>query len=143
MSDEPINIGDQIEYYPPNLVAGDKFNRRYATVLSVCPRGRSKLVLSTGDYLPKATKVKRAKVMAKVNQDYTLIDNPSGSWRPIYHFKLEEKGTSTAAHAIVMETARFEEIYKKNMDNLKQKAEKDGFAPMDAVVNMKRRRSKN
>ena len=132
-SNEPIRPGDVIEYYSPIYVAGDPRGLRQSTVLAVDPKDDSSpLVLDNGEGLPTNTKVKRIKV--KSGDD--LLEHP-GIFRPIYKFRLVKGGTATAADAIAHETARFGKIMKKNISKLKEKAEADGFAPMDMIVNIK------
>jgi len=127
-SNEPIRPGDVIEYYSPIFVAGDARGLRQATVLSTDPKDDMPLVLSNGEGLPTNTKVKRI----KVNEGGDLLDH-SGIFRPIYRFKLSKRGTATAADGVAHEAARFTKIMQKNMSKLKEKAEADGFAPMDMI----------
>ena len=127
-SNEPIRPGDVIEYYSPIFVAGDARGLRQATVLSTDPNDDMPLVLSNGEGLPTNTKVKRI----KVNEGGDLLDH-SGIFRPIYRFKLSKRGTATAADGVAHEAARFTKIMQKNMSKLKEKAEADGFAPMDMI----------
>jgi len=127
-SNEPIRPGDVIEYYSPIFVAGDARGLRQATVLSTDPHDDMPLVLSNGEGLPTNTKVKRI----KVNEGGDLLDH-SGIFRPIYRFKLSKRGTATAADGVAHEAARFTKIMQKNMSKLKEKAEADGFAPMDMI----------
>ena len=131
-SNEPIRPGDVIEYYCPIFVSGDARGLRQATVLAVDPNDAMPLVLSNGEGLPNGTKVKRIKVMS----DNELVDHP-GIFRSMHRFKLTKRGSATAADAISMEAARFGAIMKKNISRLKEKAEADGFAPMDLLVNIK------
>ena len=127
-SNEPIRPGDVIEYYSPIFVAGDRRGLRKATVMSVRPKGETPLILDNGEFLPNTTKVKRIRVMT----DGELLDHP-GIYRPIYRFKLVKMGTATAGDAIAMEANRFGNIMKKNLSKLRDKAEADGFAPMDMI----------
>ena len=131
-SNEPIRPGDVIEYYCPIFVSGDARGLRQATVLAVDPNDVMPLVLSNGEGLPNGTKVKRIKVMSGDE----LVDHP-GIFRSMHRFKLTKRGSATAADAISMEAARFGAIMKKNISRLKEKAEVDGFAPMDLLVNIK------
>ena len=132
ISNEPIRPGDVIEYYSPIYVAGDPRGLRRATVLSIDPKDSMPLVLSNGEGLPSTVKVKRVKVMSGDD----LLDHP-GIFRLICMFKLRKLGSATAADGIAMETARFGSIMKKNVSKMRQKAEGDGFAPMDMLVNIK------
>ncbi|KAL7543744.1 hypothetical protein ACHAXR_013056 [Thalassiosira sp. AJA248-18] len=131
-SNEPIRPGDVIEYYSPIYVAGDARGLRQASVLSVRPNDETPLVLSNGEVLPNDIKVKRIKVM----MGGEVLDHP-GIYRPIYRFLLVRRGSATAADAITMEASRFGRIMQKNISKLKEKAEADGFAPMDLLVNIK------
>jgi hypothetical protein len=131
-SNEPIRPGDVIEYYCPIYVSGDARGLRHATVLSVDPNNVMPLVLSNGEGLPSSTKVKRIKVMS----GNELVDHP-GIFRSMDQFKLTTRGSATAADAIAMEASRFRGIMKKNIDRLRDKAEADGFAPMDMLVNIR------
>lgn len=132
ISNEPIRPGDVIEYYSPIYVAGDPRGLRRATVLSIDPKDSMPLVLSNGEGLPSTVKVKRVKVISGDD----LLDHP-GIFRLICMFKLRKLGSATAADGIAMETARFGSIMKKNVSKMRQKAEGDGFAPMDMLVNIK------
>jgi len=131
-SNEPIRPGDVVEYYTPIFVAGDPRGLRQATVLAVDPKEEMPLTLSNAEGIPNSTKVKRIKVMLEGD----LVDHP-GIYRSIYRFKLVKKGSATAADAIAMEASRFGRIMHKNMSKLKEKAQADGFAPMDLLVNIK------
>lgn len=131
-SNEPIRPGDVIEYYCPIFVTGDPRGLRQATVLAVDPNHVMPLVLSNGEGLLSSTSVKRIKVMS----GNELVDHP-GIFRAMDRFKLTKRGNATAADAISMEAARFGAIMKKNISRLKEKAEADGFAPMDLLVNIK------
>jgi hypothetical protein len=131
-SNEPIRPGDVIEYYCPIFVSGDARGLRHATVLSVDPNDSMPLVLSNGEGLPRSTKVKRIKVMS----GNELVDHP-GIFRAMDRFKLTKRGSATAADAITMEASRFGAIMKKKINRLREKAEADGFAPMDMLVNIR------
>lgn len=132
ISNEPIRPGDVIEYYSPIYVAGDPRGLRRATVLSIDPKDSMPLVLSNGEGLPNNVKVKRIKVMSGDD----LLDHP-GIFRLICMFKLRKLGSATAADGIIMENTRFRSIIKKNISKMKEKAEDDGFAPMDFLVKIK------
>jgi hypothetical protein len=68
--------------------------------------------------------------------DGELVDHP-GIFRPIIRFKLSKAGKATIADAVAKQSSRFGNIMKKNIKKLKSKAEADGFAPMDLLVNVK------
>ena len=131
-SNEPIRVGDVIEYYSPIHVAGDPRGLRQATVLSIDPKNEFPLVLDNAECIPNDTNVKRI----KVKMDGELVDHP-GIFRPIIRFKLSKAGKATIADAVAKQSSRFGNIMKKNIKKLKSKAEADGFAPMDLLVNVK------
>lgn len=131
-SNEPLRVGDVIEYYSPIFVAGDPRGLREATVLAIDPKKEYPLVLDNAEYIPNDTSVKRVKVMSGGE----LVDHP-GIFRPISRFKLVKAGRATIADAVKMQSSRFGGIMRNNMKKLKSKAEADGFAPMDLIVNMK------
>ena len=137
---EPIRPGDEIEYYSPIFVSGDRRGLRQATVLSIDPKDEeAPLVLSNGECIPNDTKVKRIKVMTGGE----LLDHP-GIFRPIYRFKLVKasgKGFVSAADGIMKEAAHFGDILQRNIANMKSKAQAEGFAPMDLLVNVKGKKS--
>lgn len=131
-SNEPIRVGDVIEYYSPIHVAGDPRGLRQATVLSIDPKNEFPLVLDNAECIPNDTNVKRI----KVKMDGELVDHP-GIFRPIIRFKLSKAGKATIADAVAKQSSRFGNIVKKNIKKLKSKAEANGFAPMDLLVNVK------
>lgn len=131
-SNEPIRVGDVVEYYSPIHVAGDPRGLRQATVLSIDPKNEFPLVLDNAECIPNDTNVKRI----KVKMDGELVDHP-GIFRPIIRFKLSKAGKATIADAVAKQSSRFGNIMKKNIKKLKSKAEADGFAPMDLLVNVK------
>ena len=131
-SNEPIRVGDVIEYYSPIHVAGDPRGLRQATVLSIDPKNEFPLVLDNAECIPNDTNVKRI----KVKMDGELVNHP-GIFRPIIRFKLSKAGKATIADAVAKQSSRFGNIVKKNIKKLKSKAEANGFAPMDLLVNVK------
>ena len=70
--EQTLRVGNGVEYYHPMFVAGDKRGHRTAIVLTVRCKGSTKLVLSTGDTLPKTWIVKRTHTLS--GDDTTLID---------------------------------------------------------------------
>lgn len=131
-SNEPLRVGDVIEYYSPIYVAGDPRGLREATVLAIDPKKENPLVLDNAEYIPNDTNVKRVKVMSGGE----LVDHP-GIFRPISRFKLVKAGKATMADAVRLQSSRFGGIMRNNMKKMQSKAEADGFAPMDLIVNMK------
>ncbi|KAL7472547.1 hypothetical protein ACHAXS_012922 [Conticribra weissflogii] len=132
---EPLRVGDEVEYYCPMFVAGDKRGLRQAFVLSIDPKDDIPLVLSNGECLPTDIKVKRVKVMS----DGQLIEHP-GVFRPIRKFRLIKsngKTNSNAAAGVMKEAARFGDIMHRNVTKMRTVAEAEGFAPMDLLVNIK------
>ncbi|KAL7509978.1 hypothetical protein ACHAXN_009295 [Cyclotella atomus] len=131
VSNEPMRSGDVIEYYSPMFVVGDKRGLRQATVLAVSPDADVILNLSNGECLPEDTRVKRIKVM----DGDELFDHP-GIYRPIETFKLIAGKVKGGASGIMNEAARFGDIFRKNLSKMQEKAEADGFAPMDMFRTM-------
>ena len=131
-SNEPIRVGDVIEYYSPIHVAGDPRGLRQATVLAIDPKNEIPLVLDNAECIPNDTNVKRI----KVELGGELVGHP-GIFRPISRFKLSRTGRATIVDALAKQTTRIGGIMRKNMKRLKAKAEADGFAPMDLFVNIK------
>jgi len=131
-SNEPMRVGDVIQYYSPIFVAGDPRGLRETTVLAIDPKKDNPLVLDNAEYVPNDTNVKRIKVISGGE----LVDHP-GIFRPIFRFKLVRAGRATMADAVRMQSSRFGGIMRNNMKKLKSKAEAEGFAPMDLMVSMK------
>ena len=131
-SNESIRVGDVIEYYSPIMVAGDPRGLRQATVLAIDPKNEIPLVLDNVECIPDDTNVKRI----KIKSDGELVDHP-GIFRPISRFKLVKAGRATMADAMKKQSSRFGDIMRNNMKKLKSKAQADGFAPMDLLVNIK------
>ncbi|KAK1746425.1 hypothetical protein QTG54_003032 [Skeletonema marinoi] len=63
-SNEPIRVGDVVQYYSPIHVAGDPRGLRRATVLAIDPKKDNPLVLDNAEYISSDTNVKRIKVMS-------------------------------------------------------------------------------
>jgi len=131
-SNEPIRVGDVIEYYSPIYVAGDPRGLRQATVLAIDPMADIPLVLDNAECIPNDTNVKRI----KVKSGGELLHHP-GIFRPIFRFKLVKSGRATFADALTKQSLKFGGIMRNNMKKLKSKAEADGFAPMDLLVKIK------
>ncbi|EJK72215.1 hypothetical protein THAOC_06270, partial [Thalassiosira oceanica] len=132
-SNEPLRPGDVIQYYSGIYVAGDPRGLRQATVMAIKnPEEDFPLVLDNGECVPNTTMVKRIKEMS----DGELIDHP-GIYRSIKKFRMKKDGAVTAAGVVAKEAERFGRIMGRNMAKLKNKAEADGFAPMDMIVHVK------
>ena len=131
-SKEPIRPGDVIEYSSFLFVAGDKRGHREARVISVDPKRDPALVLGTGDVLPNDTKIRRIKVLVG-----DKLRAHAGVSRPIQSFVLEKavmKGRSDKISAgFAKEASRVGGIIRRNMAKFQEKAEADGFAPMDVM----------
>lgn len=132
---EPLRVGDEVEYYCPMFVAGDKRGLRQASVISVDPKDEIPLVLSNGECLPSDIKVKRVRVISHGE----LIDHP-GVFRPIKKFKLIKTNRNAkvnAAAGVMKEAARFGDIMNRNVAKMRTLAQAEGFAPMDLLVKVK------
>ena len=131
-SKEPIRPGDVIEYSSFLFVAGDKRGHRVARVISVDPKRDPALVLDTGDVLSNDTRIRRIKVLVGEK-----LRAHAGVSRPIQSFVLEKavmKGHSDKVSAgFAKEASRVGGIIRRNMAKFQEKAEADGFAPMDIM----------
>lgn len=131
-SKEPIRPGDIIEYSSFLFVAGDKRGHREARVISVDPSRDPALVLDTGEILPNDTKIRRTKVLVG-----DKLRAHAGVSRPIHSFVLEKavmKGRSDKISAgFAKEASRVGGIIRRNMAKFQEKAEADGFAPLDVM----------
>jgi len=128
---EPIRPGDVVEYYSHVYVAGDKRGRRIAKVLSVDPERSPILVLDNGECIPSDTQIRRTKVMIG-----GTLRAHSGIYRPIENFKLIKclpSGSSGVAAGLAKEVRRVGEVISRNMAEFQEKAQADGFAPMDLM----------
>ena len=128
---EPIRPGDVVEYYSHVYVAGDKRGRRIAKVLSVDPERSPILVLDNGECIPSDTQIRRTKVMVG-----GTLRAHSGMYRPIDNFKLIKclpSGSSGVAAGLAKEVRRVGEVISRNMAEFQEKAQADGFAPMDLM----------
>eukprot|EP00562_Extubocellulus_spinifer_P018023 CAMPEP_0178592068 /NCGR_PEP_ID=MMETSP0697-20121206/29146_1 /TAXON_ID=265572 /ORGANISM="Extubocellulus spinifer, Strain CCMP396" /LENGTH=934 /DNA_ID=CAMNT_0020229013 /DNA_START=32 /DNA_END=2837 /DNA_ORIENTATION=+ len=127
----PIRPGDVVEYYSHVYVAGDKRGRRIAKVLSVDPERSPILVLDNGECIPSDTQIRRTKVMIG-----GTLRAHSGIYRPIENFKLIKclpSGSSGVAAGLAKEVRRVGEVISRNMAEFQEKAQADGFAPMDLM----------
>ena len=135
-SKEPIRPGDVIEYSSFLFVAGDKRGHREARVISVDPKRDPALVLDNGDVLPNDTRIRRIKVLVG-----DRLHAHAGVSRPIQSFVLEKavmKGRSDKMSAgFAKEASRVGGIIRRNMAKFQEKAEADGFAPMDVMQGYK------
>jgi len=131
-SKEPIRPGDVIEYSSFLFVAGDKRGHREATVISVDPNRDPALVLDTGDILPNDTSIRRTKIIVGGK-----LRAHAGVSRPIQNYAMEKavmKGRSDNVSAgFAKEASRVGSIIRRNMAKFQEKAQGDGFAPMDVM----------
>jgi len=129
---ELIRPGDVIEYTDTMAVQGDKHYRKTSKILSVDPRRTPVLVLESGDILPQETLVKRIKKIYRGN----LEDCDKARYKPINYFKLSKAslvGSEGIAAGIKKEAERVGGIISRNMAELQEKAQADGYAPMDLM----------
>ena len=131
-SKEPIRPGDVIEYSSFLFVAGDKRGHREATVISVDPNREPVLVLDNGEVLPSDSTIRRTKVLLGGK-----LRAHSGVSRPIQNFVLEKavmEGRSDKISAgFAKEANRVGGIIRRNMTKFQEKAQAEGFAPMDMM----------
>ena len=131
-SKEPIRPGDVIEYSSFLFVAGDKRGHREATVISVDPNREPVLVLDNGEVLPSDSTIRRTKILLGGK-----LRAHSGVSRPIQNFVLEKavmEGRSDKISAgFAKEASRVGGIIRRNMTKFQEKAQADGFAPMDMM----------
>ena len=129
MAKEPIRPGDVIEYYNPIFVYGNPQGLRRATVMSIYPKRKFKLVLDDGELLPKDHRVKRIKVLSKAEN--LLVDHP-GITRKINQFKLKKL---TKPHDLNIETEaqRMKRDLKGVFDTFKENTKNSG-CPNDILL---------
>ena len=131
-SKEPIRPGDVIEYSSFLFVAGDKRGHREATVISVDPNREPVLVLDNGEVLPSDSTIRRTKILLGGK-----LCAHSGVSRPIQNFVLEKavmEGRSDKISAgFAKEASRVGGIIRRNMTKFQEKAQAEGFAPMDMM----------
>ena len=129
---ELIRPGDVIEYTDVMAIQGDKNYQMTSKILSVDPRRTPVLVLENGDFLPPETRVKRIKKIYRGN----LLDCDKARYKPISDFKLSKAslvGAEGVAAGIKKEAERVGEVISRNMAAFQEKAQADGFAPMDLM----------
>lgn len=150
---EPIRPGDVIEYYNPIFVYGDERGLRHAAVIEVDPdKEPFKLKLSNGESLYDDVKIRRIKTLESLeeNEDNSLhnrkrsssekhvfVDHP-GIIRPINGFKLRKAvdvSLPSFVHDFHNQASRAKRIIQKNMNQLREKCESSGFAPLDLLQN--------
>ena len=132
---ETLRPGDVLEFYHIMAVHGRKEDLRQAKIISVDPKEVAVLIMDNGDCLPKDHQIKRIK---KIHRG-KLIDCENAHFQQVNYFRLSKatlKGTDAekihgAAHA--KEASRVGEIITRNMTQLHEKAQADGFAPMDLM----------
>ena len=136
---ETLRPGDVIEFYHMMAVHGRKEALCEAKIISVDPRKAAVLALETGDFLLKDHQIRRIK---KIHRG-KLIDCNKANFQPIANFRLskatlkgiDENKIYTAAYA--KEAERVGEIVNRNMRKFQEKAQADGFAPLDLMVKYK------
>ena len=134
---EPLLDGEVIEYWSPIFHAGDRRGYRQATVTAIRPGEEFPLTLDNGEQLPKRTNVRRVKTI----ENGELLDH-KGIFRPINYFKMIAGGKRTASAGVVKEAERFSRVAQKNVDKVQEKANAEGFAPMDMLVTCKKKKKK-
>lgn len=132
---EILRPGDVIEFYHIMAVHGRKEDLRQAKIISVDPKEVAVLIMDNGDCLPKDHQIKRIK---KIHRG-KLIDCENAHFQQVNYFRLSKatlKGTDAEkihGAAQAKEASRVGEIIKRNMTQLHEKAQADGFAPMDLM----------
>jgi hypothetical protein len=129
-SKEPICPGDVTHYYCPIFVSGDPRGLHETSVLAVDPNDKFPLVLSNGDGLPSTTQVK----CIKVYRNNIPIEH-CGLFCEVGRFILKKRGIATAADGASMQARTFDVIMKKHIIKGMEKANADGFAPVDMLIN--------
>lgn len=105
--------------------------RRIATILSVDPKRQFILNLNNNEYLSEDTEIKRIKTMEKIQGKTCLVPH-AGVFREIQDFKLL-KYNQPKDLIVETEGDRVAKILQKNMEKVRKKAGKAGFAPMDMI----------
>ena len=130
---EPLRPGDVILYTCPIFVSGDRRGRRQATVLSTDPHREPMLVLDTGEFLPENCIIQRIKVLEKGK-----LHPHRGCARRLEKFILKKRalqGDFSLRAGMMEEAERIGLIVDKNTNTFQERAEADGFAPMDLLNN--------
>lgn len=132
---EILRPGDVLEFYHIMAVHGRKEDLRQAKIISVDPKEISVLIMDNGDCLPKDHQIRRIK---KIHRG-KLIDCDNASFRSVDYFRLskaklkEVDGNKILGAAHAKEARRVGEIINRNMTKLQEKAQADGFAPMNVM----------
>ena len=132
---ETLRPGDEIEYYSIMAVQGRKGDLHEAKIIAVDPKENPVLILDSGDVLPKDHFIRRVK---KIHRG-KLVDCDNANYQQIDYFRLSKASIegfdSSKAHtaAFVKEASRVGGIIRRNMTKFQEKAQADGFAPMDMM----------
>ena len=132
---ETLRPGDVLEFYHIMAVHGRKEDLRRAKIISVDPKEVSVLIMDNGDCLPKDHQIKRIKMIHRGK----LVDCDNANFQSVDYFRLSKAKLKDVdakkihGAAIAKEASRVCEIIKRNMTPLQEKAEADGFAPMDVM----------
>lgn len=136
---ETLRPGDVIEFYHIMAVHGRKEDLRQAKIVSVDPKKISVLIMDNGDCLPKDHQIKRVK---KIHRG-KLIDCDNANFQSVDYFRLSKATLKDVDENKILHKAyakgarRVGEIIKRNMTNFQEKAQADGFAPMDLMLKYK------
>mgnify|MGYP001237966775 CR=1 FL=1 len=132
---ETLRPGDEIEYYSIMAVQGRKGDLHEAKIIAVDPKENPVLILDSGDVLPKDHFIRRVK---KIHRG-KLIDCDNANYQQIDYFRLSKASIegfdSSKAHtaAFAKEAKRVGGIIRRNMTKFQEKAQAEGFAPMDMM----------
>ena len=136
---ETLRPGDVLEFYHIMAVHGRKEDLRQAKIISVDPKEVSVLIMDNGDCLPKDHQIKRIK---KIHRG-KLVDCDNANFQSVDYFRLSKAklkdvdAKKIQGAAIAKEANRVGEIIKRNMTQFHEKAQADGFAPMDLMLKYK------
>jgi len=124
---DSINF-DSIQYYIPGGTGGLERDRRVGTIYSVV-KDKYPLVLSTGDFLEKDHHVSKYSFNGKKHY--------WGTYASIKKFKLVRGGKYTHFDVIMDQAGSFSSIMSDHRQRLRERATREGYAPMDAVKVLK------
>jgi len=126
---EKINVGDVLLYVPPHCVQGSSYHRTTATVVSINPKIKHKIELSTPwDKLEDHNMVSRCKILNKGK----LISHP-GIWRSISSYVLETE-LSYAGHSSTMLTRQRKQRMSTAISKSISKSPKEIQGLMESVL---------
>ena len=132
-SNEPIRLGDVIEYYSPIGVTGDKSWLCQATVVAVDPeKSNMPLVLDNGDGIPSTTSVKRIRIM----KNNILVDHP-GIFRSIDRFKMKKQGETTTGDVMTIRAAYAKGRITHHLKQGIEKCSNDGGLAIEDILHKK------